>query len=142
MTLSLEDTLSGNVFRSGQLLLIPDLEETLHPILRHHNIRNHPLPKAAVLVPLKIGEETIGVLFVARQNAFSTQDIRLLTTLADIGGSAIQRQQLHEQATRRARQMTYCTASVSGWHPCWTSRNFIKRPSKHWWSISVIIAQP
>lgn len=106
VTIALENTLSGGVFRLGQPLLIPDLEEVVLPMSQRLDMRNVPLPKAAALAPLKAGEETIGVFFVARRNAFSAQDIRLLTTLADIGGSAIQRQQLHEQATRRARRMT------------------------------------
>ncbi len=47
--------------------------------------------------PLIAQEQSIGVLWLARQNDFAEQDLRLLNAIADIAANAIQRVILHEQ---------------------------------------------
>ncbi|HZD56931.1 MAG TPA: GAF domain-containing protein, partial [Anaerolineales bacterium] len=64
---------------------------------------NEPAPSASV--PLIAQDRTIGMLYIGRQKAVSTDEIKLLTAIADIAASAIQRATFHEQTTHRLQQV-------------------------------------
>jgi two-component system, cell cycle sensor histidine kinase and response regulator CckA len=92
---------SGAVFQSGRLYQTDDLRR--EPCLLHGNVLGRV--KTAVCVPLIAQEEIIGVLWVGRNTAIGASEVRLVTAVADIAGSAIRRVTLHEQAEIQARQM-------------------------------------
>ncbi|HNE66762.1 MAG TPA: GAF domain-containing protein [Anaerolineales bacterium] len=56
----------------------------------------------AVCIPIQTSQEVVGVLFVSVQmpRELSSEEVRLLTTLAEIAGNAIHRTRLHEQTKR------------------------------------------
>ena len=59
-------------------------------------------------LPIQSAEESIGVFFVAVPNPreLSSGDVRLLETLADIAGNAIQRMRLHAQTEQHLQRLT------------------------------------
>jgi len=56
-------------------------------------------------LPLSLQGETIGILWLGRKEAFSDEEIRILTALADIAASAIRRTTLNDQTTRQLQQL-------------------------------------
>jgi PAS domain S-box-containing protein len=83
----------------GQRLLSNDVETES----RFVNLYPGVLPTASELsVPLRIGEETIGVLDVQspRLNAFDENDVRVMETLADQVAVAIENARLYEAVRR------------------------------------------
>jgi two-component system, cell cycle sensor histidine kinase and response regulator CckA len=92
---------SGNVFQSGRLYRTGDLRRERR--LVHGSVLRRV--KAAVCVPLIAQEEIIGVLWLGRNTAISRAEVRLVTAVADIAGSAIRRVMLHERAQTQAQQM-------------------------------------
>ncbi len=60
-------------------------------------------PKAAVFVPMVVGDETKGIISLQnldRENAFSNSDLRLLTTLANSMGVALENARLFDETQR------------------------------------------
>jgi PAS domain S-box-containing protein len=57
-------------------------------------------PHAAACVALEFNDQPIGAIWVAHATAISYYDQQLLTTLADVIASAINRSYLHDQTTR------------------------------------------
>ena len=59
-------------------------------------------------VPIRTSNETVGVLFVAvkRPRKIREAEVRLLNTLSEIAGNAIQRSRLHEQTEQRLNRLT------------------------------------
>ncbi len=59
-------------------------------------------------MPIKTGQETIGVLSVqstTREGIFNADSLRLLSTIAANAGAAIHTARLHAQTQRNASQM-------------------------------------
>ncbi|HLF28510.1 MAG TPA: PAS domain S-box protein [Anaerolineae bacterium] len=61
--------------------------------------------RAVACVPLIADGQGIGALWVGRASSISTQDVRLLTAIADMAATAIQRATLYEQAQRHAAEL-------------------------------------
>ncbi len=57
-------------------------------------------------VPLRARQDTIGTLWAIRARAFAPSDVRVLTAIADIVGSAIQRATLFEATEEGLRRLT------------------------------------
>ncbi len=66
-----------------------------------------PLTRSEMALPLKIGEEVIGVLDVqsAEPEAFTEEDVAVLQTLADQVALAIQNARLLEESRQRLREL-------------------------------------
>jgi GAF domain-containing protein len=61
------------------------------------------LPKSALYVPLVIGERVTGYMSlqnIDKENAFSDSDVRLLETLANSMGVALENARLFDETTR------------------------------------------
>ncbi len=56
-------------------------------------------------LPLSLQGETIGILWIGRNESFSDEELRILTALADIAASAIRRTTLNDQTTRQLQQL-------------------------------------
>jgi len=67
-----------------------------------------PPGRGGACVPIRAGDEIIGALYlnIDLPREFSSADVSLLTTLAEIGGIAIHRTRLHEQIELRLGQLT------------------------------------
>ena len=61
--------------------------------------------RAVACVPLIAQEQTIGALWLGRQAPFTEEEVRLLTSIADIAASAIHRATLHEQTQQRLERV-------------------------------------
>lgn len=79
----------------------PLLVEDTRSDFRFEEMRSgHPRPIRSLMgVPLSAGHKAIGVLRVdsPKENYFTTADMRLFTTVADLGAVAIENAQLYEQ---------------------------------------------
>jgi GAF domain-containing protein/HAMP domain-containing protein len=95
----LEEGLSGYVARTGQTLVLNEIDEQ---ILKQYNSRILAGGWSAsfIGIPLKVANEIIGVLTVDNgdePNAFTERDVQILTTIASSLAIAIQNQRLLEQ---------------------------------------------
>ncbi|MEP7358291.1 MAG: PAS domain-containing protein, partial [Anaerolineales bacterium] len=93
--------IAGRVIASGQ----PYSTASTHTDPAFHAWAEVEQAAAAVCVPLITHAFTLGALWVGREAAFSDGDTRVLTAIADIAASAIQRARLHEQTEKRLRQL-------------------------------------
>lgn len=85
--LKVEDSIAGEVINSGQPLVLGDT----------HKIKTAYLVKALLYVPLKVGDEVIGVLGVDNRvsdRAFTSHDLFMLSALADYMAIAIENARL------------------------------------------------
>jgi PAS domain S-box-containing protein len=86
------DGISGLVISTGQSYRTDDAE---NDSLARHPELFHGL-NAAACVPLGIGKQTIGALWIGRKVVITGEDMRLLTAIGDMAANAIQRQTLHD----------------------------------------------
>ena len=84
---SLDEGVTGYVARTGQALSLPDVQNS------RFYIEVNPISRSELCVPMKIGEQVIGVINVesAKPNHFTVDDERLLQTLAGQLATAIAR---------------------------------------------------
>ncbi|MFH0801645.1 MAG: HD domain-containing phosphohydrolase [bacterium] len=83
--------IAGKVAKSGQPLLLVDVQDTQHPDMDKGM-------KSALSVPLKINNEVIGVLNVSKTSRyrFTEHDLKLLFNLAGLASQAIERASLYQ----------------------------------------------
>ncbi|MBI4789886.1 MAG: PAS domain S-box protein [Chloroflexi bacterium] len=93
--------ISGLVISSGRPYLSEDV--TRDPRMTHVNLVGD-LPVVAC-VPLAVQKQTIGALWVGSQTTLADEQVRLLTSIADIAASAIHRATLHEETQRDAQRL-------------------------------------
>jgi len=97
---------SGWMRRTGQSLLIKDTQKT-------DNLPAQPLyiaenaPRSAVFVPLVAGHQVIGSMTIQsfKPAAYTQDDVRLLSLMANQAAAAIARAQLFDEERRRAKQL-------------------------------------
>ncbi len=90
-----------------QSLLVRDFERQAPELPAHPRYVSANPPRSAVFVPLLVGDRPLGAMVVqSRQaNAFSEEDRRLLSIVANHAAAALQNARLYEQASRRATQL-------------------------------------
>jgi two-component system, cell cycle sensor histidine kinase and response regulator CckA len=101
LRLAPDEGVSGYVFTNGRAYQTDDLPG--EPRLVYGAVLGRVT--AAVCVPLIAQEEIIGVLWAGRNVTISQAEVRLVTAVADMAGSAIRRVMLHERAETQARQL-------------------------------------
>ncbi|MGB8253679.1 MAG: ATP-binding protein, partial [Anaerolineaceae bacterium] len=84
--------ITGKVYSENQPYILNNLIDEEH---FEWSTETSNIPCAAC-VPLTTNERTIGVLWLGRQTPITDQDLQLLTAIADMAASALQRQALHE----------------------------------------------
>ncbi|MGQ9600459.1 MAG: PAS domain S-box protein [Anaerolineae bacterium] len=103
---------AGSVLATGEPHLSDEFakDPAVRPSARH----KIPPGWGGVAAPIRAGEEKIGVLFVSVQlpRQIQTQEVRLLSTLAEMAGAAIHRTRLAEQTQEQARLMQLIMDSV------------------------------
>ncbi len=94
-----EDGLTYNVARRGKLILVDNMQG-------HELYKNAPNEWMGSIVglPLKIGDQVVGVMTVAHPdvNAFSEDDLRILQLLGDQASIAIENARLHDVVNQHA----------------------------------------
>jgi len=89
-SLKIGEGIAGKVARSGQPLLLVDMPEVDQPDLKDI--------KSALLVPLKINDEVIGVLNVSKTSRyrFTDNDLKLCFNMAGLAAQAIEKAALYQ----------------------------------------------
>ncbi|MCZ7538509.1 MAG: GAF domain-containing protein [Anaerolineae bacterium] len=97
----------GWVRRTGSGLLIHDFEREWDSLPARPVHRASNPARSAIFAPLLAGGATLGVIAVQsyRPDAFSDEDMRLLTLLANQASAAIRNAQMFEAVHERARQL-------------------------------------
>lgn len=103
----LRETLSGRVITGDAALLIPDLSSTENPN-EGVTFGSEMQVRTWLGVPLRSGEKRIGVMAIESYtpNQYGEAESRLLQTIADQIGVAVERAQLFDESERRLRQVT------------------------------------
>jgi two-component system NtrC family sensor kinase len=99
-----EDSLSGQVITTGKPFMVSSVEDQ-----KKFKLKTGYLVKSLVHVPLKLGDEVIGVLSVHNRvssEAFTNNDLRTLTTLAGYAAVAIDNAQLYQSMEEKAQQLS------------------------------------
>ncbi len=114
--LKLSQGMVGWAASEGQLLLANDVRH--EP--RYYSPFSREIIRSEISLPLKVGEETLGVLDVQSQEpeAFGDNDVLVLSTLADQLAVAIQNAELFAQVRTRAAylaSLNHASARVSRW---------------------------
>jgi HD-GYP domain-containing protein (c-di-GMP phosphodiesterase class II) len=96
----------GSVVATGQPVLVPNLKSD--PRVPEDVHLQVPDGRAGLCVPVRAGDQIIGALYIHRDppGQFSAGDVDLLTTLAEIAGSALHRTRLHEQTEQQLSRLT------------------------------------
>jgi GAF domain-containing protein len=116
LTHKLEPDFTGTVLRRGEGLsgkVLESGESTIVDCYREWSGRSRLYEgapfEAVIAVPVRWGEQILGVINVLREpeaEAFDDQDVRLLTLFANQAAVAIENAQLYEKATNRMREAT------------------------------------
>jgi len=102
-----KEGLIGWVRQTGQGLLVGDYEAEWETLPAQPSYRSEHPARSSLFAPLIAGGEAIGVIAVQsdQPNAFTTDDLRLLTVLTNQAAGAIANAQLFERTRQRNRQM-------------------------------------
>jgi PAS domain S-box-containing protein len=95
----------GRVFSSGDVYFSSEVSRD--PVAARGNFGPAPEGWIGICAPILAEQEAIGALFISAQmpREFSSDNARLLVTLAEIAGNAIRRTLLHEQTERHAAEL-------------------------------------
>lgn len=110
LSFPLQGSVFGHVFTTGEPFLASNLRE--EPIIQRGDgqatDRRATAPGAAIYAPLLAGKRVIGVIALTHHEvgAFDVQELRLLTALAEIAGSALDRAALMETLEQRVAERT------------------------------------
>ncbi len=105
--------LTSNNSVPDELIASDEVWKSTSPVIINNVTTDEQLSKSSWMkdidsimgLPLSLQGETIGILWLGRNEAFSDEDIRILTALADIAASAIRRTTLNDQTTRQLQQL-------------------------------------
>jgi PAS domain S-box-containing protein len=100
-----EGSIGGRVFTRGQTLV--SREFSSDPRARQSVVSNVPPGWGGICVPLRSAGQVVGVMFVSVQlpRQITTEEQKLLESLAQIAGAALHRLGLHEETRRRLEQL-------------------------------------
>jgi len=105
--LSVDDSLIGNVVRRGKPTQVYDVQE--HDAYRHIELARKEGLVSLLSVPMAVGDTIIGALsvYTGQLWRYSTQDIRILSTLANLSAIAIENARLHEKMVAAEEQLRH-----------------------------------
>ncbi len=110
------DGISSHVFTSGEVY--NSHEFASDPLIRFSHPSQIPAGWGGVCVPIRTEQEICGIMFVSVQSPRELMDeeVRLLTTLAEIAGNAVHRMRLHEKTMLQAEELTLAyDRTLEGW---------------------------
>ena len=109
--LSLHEGLAEEVFRTGKLLNLPDVNETPYAAI----FSGHA-PASLMIAPLQSGRFQLGTIIIQNQSqthAFSTKHERLLLRLADSAAVAINTARLYQSERVQRQQAEYLARAAT-----------------------------
>lgn len=101
------DGIVGWMRETGHSLLVEDFAVEMDQLPARPRYRSERPPRSGVYVPLIAGDEIIGTISIQsyRPSAFNTDDLRLLSLIADQAAIAIAKARAYDSAQRRAVQL-------------------------------------
>jgi len=99
-----DEGIIGKVFASGETYI--SREFASDPETRAESRSQIPPGWGGICLPIRTTQQTLGVLVVSvpSERGLNRDEIRLLTTLSEMTGAALQRMQLYEETMRRAEE--------------------------------------
>ncbi len=101
--------LIGHVFQSGEIYVAKDCQTNplVLPSSRKYKIYRNKKDWTGISVPIRTSQEIIGVLSVAipKGSFFGKDELKTLTTIAEMGGNAIHRASLHERTEQQIKRL-------------------------------------
>ncbi len=103
--LSVNESLIGNVVRRGKPMQVYNVQE--HDAYQHIELARKEGLVSLLSVPMMVADSIIGALNVysSQPYRFSTQDIKILSTLANLSAIAIENARLHEKMVQLDEQL-------------------------------------
>jgi len=99
------DGIVGHIFTTGTRYISPDIQND--PLLFEPNRESMTPGLAGVFIPIQSTAGPVGVLMISIETGREiTEEINLLTILAEITGNSIHRAQLYDQSQRQVRRLT------------------------------------
>lgn len=107
-SLASDESIIGWMRLSKQPLLVRDFQQEMESLPARPSYTSEHPPRSAVFVPLIAGDEVIGTMAIqsSSPDAFSEDDLRLLSMVGNEAAMAIEKARLYATAQRRARQLT------------------------------------
>ena len=104
-SLSPGDGIAGRVVQLGQAVIAREFRSDMQ--IREEFIDQIPAGVGGACIPLHADQNAVGVMFVnvTLPRELSAGEVRVLNTLAEIGGDAIHRMGLHEQTIKQLEQL-------------------------------------
>jgi PAS domain S-box-containing protein len=98
---------AGKVFASGQIHYSPDFSNDPYSQVSPHPEINIPAGQSGVSLPIRTAEEIVGVLMIsmALPRQVTSEEMNLLTSLAEMAGGAIHRIRLHEETVHQLKKL-------------------------------------
>jgi PAS domain S-box-containing protein/putative nucleotidyltransferase with HDIG domain len=110
--LSPDNSVAGHVIATGQRYTSDDVKSD--PLLTRPDLIGDL--NCVACVPLTVQGQTIGALWAGRQTPIREEEVRLLTSIADIAANAIHRATLHEQTQKHAADLAQAyDRTLEGW---------------------------
>jgi signal transduction histidine kinase len=105
--LSVEDSLVGNVVRRGKPMQVYNVQE--HDAYQHIELARKEGLVSLLSVPMAVGDTIIGALnvYTGTPYRYSTQEIKILSTLANLSAIAIENARLHEKMVAAEEQLRH-----------------------------------
>ena len=101
----ISEGIAGKVFTSGERYITREFVSDRET--RDAARSQIPANWGGICLPIRTTQQTLGVMIVSMpsEHELSKDEIRLLVTLSEMMGAALQRMQLHEQTIRRLEQL-------------------------------------
>ena len=98
--------LIGHIFQSGKSYIAPNLRND--PYIQLPEGEQFPNNWTGAWVPIHSTDAIIGVIAIMAETPrkFNKDDLRILTTLAEMAGNAIQRARLHKRTEKQVKRLT------------------------------------
>ncbi len=92
------------IVRIMQPLLVQDIRNDYRFDIDKINVEDERSIRSIISVPLMVGTKALGILRIdsPQENHFTTEDLRFLTTIGDVGALAIENAQLYNQVEQLA----------------------------------------
>ena len=112
--LKIGESISGRVAASGEPLLITDLANDPRAIPAHRETATRRGYRGLMVVPVKVGDRTVGVLSIRtrRSDGYSAEDLRIATAFASQAAVALENSRLFQETQRAYAELSETQAQL------------------------------
>ncbi len=115
---TIHEGVTGFVVRTGEIYATDHMQDDPLPLFVPGEAERLQGMNSGISLPLRAHNRIVGVLHVAlrEKRSFTETEVRLLTAIAEMAGSALQRATLFEQTLRHADELTSAyNHTLAGW---------------------------